>query len=458
MNTPICDFVREYADKGVVRMHMPGHKGATNSPLNIEKFDITEITDADDLYHPEGIICESEKNCSLLFECDTYYSTEGSSLGIRAMIYLCLIRAVKENFNSKIIAARNCHRTFLTACALLDVDVDWVIGDNNCSYLNSSVTSEDVRKALLNAHRNDSKLPMAVYLTSPDYTGKTLNIRDIADVCHEYNVPLIVDNAHGAYLKFDGSGKYPIDLGADMCVDSAHKTLPVLTGGAYIHVGDGLMKDYSSMVKDSMVMFGSTSPSWIILQSLDYANKLIEASEYKRSLSILSSRIVSLKSKLQDYGYKLSGDENLKISIIPQSVGTDGYSLGDYLREQTIEPEFISRDLVVLMLTPSNSDSDIALLEKALLTFVNYKSDIREEALLNPRLTIPKRVLSIRQASLCPYEYIDIDKAEGRVAALGNTSCPPAVPIIMPGELITTKEIEILRYFGYSRIKVVCTK
>ena len=456
MNTPVCDFVRDYSDRKGIRMHMPGHKGAINSPLGIEHLDITEITDADELFNPSGVILESEKNCSFLFACDTYYSAEGSSLGIRAMLYLCSIRAEKEGFGNKIIAARNCHRTFLTGCALLDIDVDWLVSDSSKSYISSDITAEDVSRILQISLKRDSKLPMAVYLTSPDYAGKMLNIRDIADVCHSYNVPLIVDNAHGAYLKFDGSGLYPIELGSDMCVDSAHKTLPVLTGGAYLHIGEGLMKEYSSMAKDAMVMFASTSPSWIILQSLDFANSIMADEAYRRSLITLGKKLKILKQELTDAGYEITGDEALKISVVPQSLGVGGDILGEYLRENNIEPEFISKDLVVLMLTPSNTDEEINTLKVVLLAFADtVKTSDKPQNIEYPSFKLPEKVMSIREASLCPFEYVDLKDSEGRIAALGNTSCPPAIPIIMPGELITSEEIKSLEFYEYTKVKVI---
>ncbi|MBO7176990.1 MAG: amino acid decarboxylase, partial [Clostridia bacterium] len=170
MNTPICDFVRQY-DR--LRCHMPGHKGV--GPLGYETYDITEVDGADSLYTAQGIIAQSEANASALFGCPTFYSTEGSSQCIRAMLYLATRK------NHRVLALRNCHTAFLSAAALLDLDVTWA---HDVTEMN--VTSDYA----------------AVYVTSPDYLGQMLDISALAARCRAAGVKLLVDNAHGAYLRF----------------------------------------------------------------------------------------------------------------------------------------------------------------------------------------------------------------------------------------------------------------
>ena len=259
ISTPICDFVRRYADEERVRLHMPGHKGKPR--LGCEGLDITEIPGADDLYHPRGIIAESEENASRLFGFPTFYSTEGSSLCIRAMLFLAL--AGKKN--RRVLAGRNAHKTFLHTAVLLDFEISWLWPEGERRLESCPISAGQVERAIL----AEAEPPAAVYLTSPDYLGNTLDITSISAVCRRYGVLLLVDNAHGAYLKF--LSRHPMDLGADMCCDSAHKTLPVLTGGAYLHV----TKEFAGGVKDAMALFGSTSPSYLILQSLDMANRFL---------------------------------------------------------------------------------------------------------------------------------------------------------------------------------------
>ena len=293
MNTPICDFVRRYAESDTARLHMPGHKGV--DVLGCEARDITEVCGADSLYEADGIICESECNASELFGCPTYYSTEGSSLCIRAMLYLACLQAKSRGVERPlIVAGRNAHKTFLSAAALLDFDVEWLYPDETYSYLACNVTIEAVERMLTAERRPD-----AVYLTSPDYLGNMADIENIAALCHRYGVLLIVDNAHGAYLKFLPESRHPIDLGADLVCDSAHKTLPVLTGGAYLHVSPRVSERFpTDTVKDALALFGSTSPSYLILQSLDKVNSLLSDAAYIERLTCLSSHVEACREQL----------------------------------------------------------------------------------------------------------------------------------------------------------------
>ena len=171
METPICDFVREYNRREALRLHMPGHKGVPG--LGMEPLDITEIDGADSLYEAEGIIRRSEENAGRLFGCDTFYSTEGSSQCIRAMLYLAMLYGKSRGKRPLIAAARNVHKTFLSAAALLDLDVLWLMPEKGESYLSWNMTPGEVERVL----RTAPERPALVYLTRPDYLG---GMEDIA--------------------------------------------------------------------------------------------------------------------------------------------------------------------------------------------------------------------------------------------------------------------------------------
>ena len=175
MDTPIWDFVRDYAARDALRLHMPGHKGAP--VLGMEDRDITEIPGADSLYEAAGIIRQSEENASRLFGCPTFYSTEGSSQCIRAMLHLAVLDARKKGKEPRIAAGRNAHKTFLTAAALLDCNIVWIYPPEGGSYLSCPVTAGQVQQLLEREH------PTAVYLTSPDYLGSTADIAAISALC-----------------------------------------------------------------------------------------------------------------------------------------------------------------------------------------------------------------------------------------------------------------------------------
>lgn len=444
MTTPICDFVRRYAEGDNARLHMPGHKGA--GVLGVEALDITEIPGADSLYEADGIIAESEQNASVLFGCPTFYSTEGSSHAIRAMLYLLMQDAHAAHRRPLIWAARNAHKTFLSALALLDADVVWLPEGDEDSYLCSRVDAEMLDKALKEA---DEK-PSALYLTSPDYLGNVADIAAIADVCHRYGTRLAVDNAHGAYLQFLSPSLHPIAQGADICCDSAHKTLPVLTGGAYLHLSPRMPRALISLTKTALSLFGSTSPSYLILQSLDAANAAL-ANDIPRRLATLAQRLDCLKVRLAAHGYTLLGNEPLKLTILPKSFGYDGCTLAATLRESGIECEFCDPDALVLMPSVGNSERDLDRLERALLSIV------RRQAITDapPPIPRPARVMSVRAAMLAPCEWVAASDSLGRILSAPSVGCPPAVPIVMSGERIDAAAIDCFSYYGIERCLVV---
>ncbi len=443
MNTPICDFVNEYVKKDRMRLHMPGHKGV--SFLGVEGRDITEIEGADTLYHADGIIAESQKNAATLFgAAKTVYSTDGSSLCIRAMIYLAVLQAKKEGKKPLILAARNAHKTFLSAVALLDVCVEWLYPLESETLISCSVSREKLDEAL----EKMPEKPVALYITSPDYLGIVSDIGGLSEICKKHGVLLLVDNAHGAYLKFLPESKHPIDLGADICCDSAHKTLPVLTGGAYLHISKTAPSIFGEMADAAMSLFASTSPSYLILQSLDMANQYI-CDGYREKLADFAKKVGEIKEKLAEKGFSLAGDEEMKLTIDAKKYGYYGYEIAEYLFENGIVCEFSDPDFVVLMLTPENDGADRLL---DVLDSLPKKDEIRENAPLPEKC---KSVLSVREAITSPSVEIPVREAKGRILASPCVSCPPAIPILVCGELIDERAIECFEYYGVEKCRVV---
>lgn len=441
MNTPICDFVKEYAKSDSIKLHMPGHKGKTF--LGFENLDITEIDGADSLYEANGIIAESEKNASAIFGCDTYYSTEGSSQCIRAMMYLISLYAKNKGEKPYVLAGRNAHKTFHSAIALLDIDVDWIYPDNNENYLSCNISAEN----LSNIIKNGDRKPTAVYLTSPDYLGNVLDIAEISKVCRENGIILAVDNAHGAYLKFLEKSQHPIDLGVDICCDSAHKTLPVLTGGAYLHVSDSFLQKTSSQVKNALALFGSTSPSYLILQSLDAANVYLE--HFSENLCSFVKNVDFLKKQLDKNGYELYGNEAIKITIQTKKYGYLGSDFAKILKEKGIVCEFCDPDFVVLMLTPEIDEID---------RIAKILCEIPKKEAINvkmPRFNKPEKRISIREAILSSSVSLPVEQCVGRVVAMTSVGCPPAVPIAVAGEVIDENALECFKYYGIEKCNVI---
>lgn len=428
MKAPIYDFIKRYAESDTERLHMPAHKG--KSILGCEPYDLTEIKGADSLYEADGIIKESEQNASSLFGCPTFYSTEGSSLCIRAMLFLAKKRGVK-----KILAGANAHKTFVQACALLDIEVEWLYGEN---YLSLDINPTQLEKAIKDGS------PDALYITTPDYLGNLCDVKIIGEICKKHGVLFLVDCAHGAYLKFLPNSLYPTDLGANMCCSSAHKTLPCLTGGAYLHVKN---EEWATQAKDALALFGSTSPSYLILASLDKVNIFLNDG-YKEKLKGFIEKVENLKKKLRTNGYSLFEKEALKITICTKAYGYSGTEFGEILRSKGIEPEFCDNDFCVLML---NIENDLSKIERALLSIKAKKPII----LFPPTAKKRERVISAKEALFSESEEIDVKESLGRVVSEITIGCPPAVPLITCGEKIDETVIKCLTYYGIEKIKVI---
>ena len=444
MTTPIVDFVRAYAAKGGVRLHMPGHKGKPQ--LGCEPLDITEISGADVLYHETGVIAESEQNATALFgSAATLYSSEGATLAIKAML-ATVAMTLPRGEKLRVLAARNAHKAFLYGAALLDAEVQWLYPKAASHVCACEVTAEDVEKALSAA----AKKPHAVYLTSPDYLGNVADISEISAVCKRHGVPLLVDNAHGAYLRFLSPSRHPLALGATMCADSAHKTLPVLTGGAYLHIAKSAPEGFLERARDALSLFASTSPSYLILQSLDACNATLE-NGYAEALSNTVARLSGLCEVLRVHGFAVRVSEPLKIVIEAPAVGYTGEALADILRENGIEPEFADRDFLVLMCTPQNGEEELLHLASVLCS-IPLGMPLEREAL--PALC-PKTACSVREAMLAPAEVVSVAEARGRICATPLVACPPAVPVVVAGEIIDDAVLLHLAHYGIDRIAVV---
>ena len=440
MKTPIVSFLKSYQEKSPVRMHMPGHKGA--GILGFEGMDLTEIYGADELFAAEGIIKESEQNASNLFGCPTYYSTQGSTLCIQTMCTILCQDAKSKGKKPKILAGRNAHRSFIHAAALLDFEIEWLYG--NSDYLSCKIHAEDLEKAIIES------LPTAVYLTNPDYLGNLWDIQSLASVCKKHNVLLAIDNAHGAYLRFLKDSLYPIDLGADLCCDSAHKTLPVLTGGAYLHLSDSLNQVWKNDVKHFMEYFSSTSPSYLIMASLDAANEVLDTT-FKNSLFECIQRVDGLKNTLVQHGYTILSGEPMKITISTKEFGYTGNEIANLLMECDIYPEFYDSDYIVLMPSPYNTKDDLKRLETCLCGIEGKPILVNKP----PKLEQSKKAMNVRQALFSSSITLDVSKSLGQVCSSVTVSCPPAILPVIPGEVISESSIEVMKYYGIETIRVV---
>lgn len=482
MNTPIADFVKEYANKNKIRAHMPGHKGAAY--LGIEALDITEVSGADALYLADGIINESEGAATYIFGSGlTVYSTEGSSQCIKSMLNIALCQWKREGHKNRpyIIALRNCHSAFLSGAALLDLDVCWIYPKDSATSYFGRFDYEDITCQADKYINEKGYEPIGLYATSPDYIGNVLDVGLLANLIHSYNKPLIIDNAHGAYLAFINCETkeknienktlreklvHPLEAGADMCCDSAHKTLPVLTGGAYLHLSKeyynkiivsqmGTVKHY---IKSCMLPFGSTSPSYLILQSLDLCNRYI-ADGYRGILNSYIDKLYELKNSLKTKGWNILDSDPLKLVINC----IDGIALSKELSGLNIECEYADQDYLVMMLTPESGLESLKKIEEKLDVvsyhkYVSQKDGLSQENNVSQTVSVKhqnEEIISIREALFAPKEIVPVNNSLGRICGAFNLSCPPALLIAAPGERIKENHIAMMEKYNIETIDVI---
>ena len=264
------------------------------------------------------------------------------------------------------------------------------------------------------------------------------------------SVPLLVDNAHGAYLNFLSPSLHPIALGADACCDSAHKTLPVLTGGAYLHISPNAPASFTENARNALALFASTSPSYLILQSLDLCNRYL-SDGYTEKLRACIHNIEKVKSKMREQGFCPEKSEPLKIVLNTAKYGYTGDEFCDHLHRFHVVPEFYDKEYLVLMITPENSDTDFERLEMA-FSSISPQNELKSITCLPSKSSSH---LSAREALLSNQEIISVEKAEGRICAAPSVSCPPAVPIVISGEKITRDAIALFKLYGIERIAVM---
>lgn len=451
MMTPIVDFVQKYVNSNMTRFHMPGHKGHVF--FGCEPYDITEIEGADVLHHGDGIIQDSQNNASKLFGSGaTHYSTEGSTLCIKAMLAILKMQQGMGQGQNRpfILAARNVHRSMIDACALLDLDVRFIPVRRQTSLCSCVVEKEDLSRALQQCQDK----PLGVYITSPDYLGQMADIKALSEVCRGWGLPLLVDNAHGAYLHFLEQPVHPMDLGAAMCSDSAHKTLPGLTGTAYLHIHRDYLEQFEPYAAQALMLFGSTSPSYLLMQSLDLCNTYLEQG-YQDSLKELVIKIAAVKKRFQEQGICVEKSEPLKIVLHTAANGYRGEEIAQELRNFEIECEYADGQSVVLMMTPENTEQDW----ERLCCWSEHTKLLMEKRPPLPLKPLPvldtERVFTIREAVFGRSEILPVEKAIGRVCATETVSCPPAIPIAVSGERITKEMAELFLQYGIKEISVL---
>jgi arginine/lysine/ornithine decarboxylase len=444
-DSPLFAAAQKYIDDAPARFHTPGHKGCALSPCGFMgdglKYDLTELPETDSLFTASGPILRAEELAAQTFGTSlTLMSAGGATLCIQAMLKLVSSRA------NKIIMARNSHISAVNAAALLGLEPVWIWPHRfPDSSLPGEVKPYDVFCAL-------KKTPeaAAVYITSPDYYGVMSDVAEIAKICDKNNVPLLVDNAHGAHLAcLDGGRLHPLRLGAWMTCDSAHKTLPVLTGGAWLQIRRGAAREQA---KDAMALFGSTSPSYPVMLSLDLARAWMKHSG-AQAFGQLHEKVAEIDSFCARLGLFRADArfDPVRITIDTGSAGLSGFEAARLLRRNGVSAEMADDRHVVFLPSPFNSDEDLSRLREGLHGLPLGSAPLP----LPPEPERPEAAMTPREALMAPYLTVPSENSAGRVSAAFSCPCPPGVPIIAPGERITKNLAHTLKNYGADTVKVV---
>ncbi len=424
--------------------HTPGHKGEAFKNEKFYTLDYTELPLTDSLYDCDGIIKQAEQDLSKLYGSKrSIFSSGGNTLCIQTMFRLC------AHGGGKVICDRVCHRSAVSAMALLGIEPIWINRKlNPQSGLLDFLDLKDIEDKL-----STEKDVRAVYITSPDYYGIMQDIKSISAVCLKYNVPLIVDNAHGSHLKFVGDKLHPLDCGAAMSADSAHKTLPVLTGGAWLHIND---EKFCKNAKKAMALFGSTSPSYPVMASMDLCREWLSSWGRPR-FEDLKTTVCKIRELAKKSGIYIPDEENsdpCRITLGVWNIGLTGFEAREHFYKFKIEPEFCDANYVVLIPSPYNLKSDWSRLKLALRKFKEIKKPLpaRKDIQI---FRNPDKGMSLREAVMSDYEVVSVDESLGRISVETASLCPPGVPVIIPGEKIGKEEQDIIRESGITRISVV---
>lgn len=427
MNTPLVDALLAHRAKAPIPFHMPGHKGR---PLGLEELaplsslDVTELPDTGNLYEGGDVIAQAEALWAAAFGFDTcQFLTGGSTQGLQAALLLAA-----QN-GRELLADRCSHRSIFNAMALFDLEPTFLIRRQDMP-----VTPELLEEALV-ARETTGKPANTVCITSPTYYGVLSDIPALARVAHSHGAKLVVDGAHGAHLPFLGADPF---RGADLLVVSAHKTLPVYGQGALLFAGGDFR---AKEVRRAASVVGTSSPSYPIMASMDYARAYLEGREGQLALLCVKSQAARLTARFG--GLKNVPLDPLRLTLEVPDKG--GFRLKKALERENIFPEMADADHVVFLFSVSNTPEDFARLEDALGR--HYTPGPIDRAALPPA---PERVLSPKEALTAPRVGKILADSEGLTAAQQIAPYPPGIPVVAPGERITKKCLAYLTDVGYN--------
>lgn len=450
--------LEEYYNKDYLPMHMPGHK--RNIKLLGEKLpykiDITEIEGFDDLHHANGLIKDIEDKAKKIYGSKrSFILVNGSTCGI-----LAGIRSV-VNFGDKVLVARNSHKSVYNAIELNNLDSIYLSPKVNRYGIDENIDVNEVEEIL--KENKDIKL---VVITSPTYEGIISNISSIVSIAHKYNIPVLVDEAHGAHLRFMDNlyNKEALNSGADIVIQSLHKTLPALTGTALLHIQGDLVKEED--VARELSIFETSSPSYILMSSIEECLDIISSKgkelfkKYENNLKYFYNETRKLQ-KLKILGNEIENKEYYdfgKIVIITKNTNITGKELSNILRDEyKIELEMASINYTLAMTSICDTKENFIRLLNA-LEEIDKRIEKKEPSSEDYSIIIPKKEMKVSEAIRNKiYKLEDYKEIEGKISKEYIWVYPPGIPLITPGEVINKEIIKKINEYQKANIEVRTT-
>ncbi len=449
-HTPLYSALVAHKSKNPISFHVPGHKGGELFPQvareynEILKLDVTELTGLDDLHDPEGVIREAERLTADLYQVEkTFFLVNGSTVGNLAMI---LATCQEDDI---VLVQRNSHKSILNGLQLAGVRPVFLSPEyDHVVKVPVGISQKTVREAL-------KKYPeaKAVILTNPNYYGMTVDLTNIIELAHQHHIPVLVDEAHGAHFILEGFPTSAVHAKADVIVNSAHKTLPAMTMGSYLHVNSNLVD--SDKIAFYLKMLQSSSPSYPIMASLDLARYYL-AMQRKIGTNTLLEEIQGFKRSLQEIPQLQAVESNkrliktdpLKITL-QSHTSKNGFQIQAMLEQHGIYSELADPNNVLFVLPLSYEH----IKGKMLAEKIN--AIIRDLPVVEPIHSIPfteveyvsELALSYKQIKRYNKKVVSVEEAVGKVSAEMIIPYPPGIPVLMAGETITSQQIKVIRRY-----------
>lgn len=447
-NTPIYNAIKEYASTEPVVFHMPGHKLGKGIPAEfireIEKLDLTEIPGTDNLHAPTGAIREAQELAAAAFGArKSFFLVNGSTVGLHAAI------AAICTPGQRLIVGRDCHRSVINGMLLAGVRPYYILPEYSEEFgISTGVTVSSVKKAL-----DDAPDAAGVLITRPNYYGVCSDVKSIAKVVHMRGRILAVDEAHGSHLTFNaGLPVCALEAGADICVQSAHKTLPAFTQGAYLHIGSETIDQ--DRLKYFLDIYQTTSPSYIIMAFLDIAREIMQKNA-DALLSGLLRAIEDLSGGMDDSGVRLHGNnlkgftrDKTRIVANTAGLGITGYQAEKLLREKfNIQVEMSDMYNTVSIVTIADDYESLSRLFSGLSGLSRYACSEELPILKGfSGIKIPFQEMDPGRILNGHTERVLLKNAAGRVSMGIISPYPPGTALVCPGETFTGEIIDLLHF------------